>query len=126
MAPDSLTILGLAFQAGDGQPTSLVREVGWRPYDPLGGGEFLGTPDNLDAGINQRRLPGVARLDIGVSRRWWLPAELGRGQLTTSIAVENVLNRRNPLALTASGAAGVPQTLFARPRTLRLELGWRF
>lgn len=126
VAPDSLTTLGLAFQAGNGQPTTLVREVGWRPYDPLGGGEFLGTPDNLDAGINPRRLPGVARLDFGMSRRWGLPAWLGRGQLTTAMAVENLLNRHNPMGLTASGATGVPQTLFARPRTLRLELGWRF
>ena len=125
-SPDSQTVVGLAFQAGNGQPTTLVRDIGWRPYDPLGGGELLGTPDNLEPAINQRRLPGVARFDFGVSRRFRLPAWLRRGQITGSLAIDNVLNRHNPLALTASAVTGAPLTLFARPRTLRLELGWRF
>ena len=125
-ALDSLTTIGLAFQAGNGQPTTLVGSVEWKPYDPLSGGELLGTPDNLDAGVNQRRLPGVARVDLGVSRRFRLSWRGGLALATASVALENLLNRRNPLALSASTATGVPLTLFARPRTLRVEVGWRF
>lgn len=125
-ALDSLTTIGLAFQAGNGQPTTLVGSVEWKPYDPIGGGELLGTPDNLDAGINQRRLPGVARLDLGVSRRFPVARRGARALATASVAVENLLNRRNPLALSVSTATGIPQTLLARPRTLRMEVGWRF
>lgn len=125
-SPDSQSVVGLALLAGNGQPTTLVRDIGWRPYDPFSGGELLGTPDNLEPGINQRRLPGMARLDFGASRRFRLPPWLSRASLTASLAIDNLLNRHNPLAVTASAATGAPLTLFARPRTLRLELGWRF
>lgn len=126
LALDRVTRLGLAFRAGSGRPTTLVREVDWRPYDPLRGGEFLGTPDNLDAGINQRRLPGSTRVDLGVSRRWRAPWGGARGQLTTSASIENLFGRPNPIALIANGALGIPRSLFAQPRTLRLELTWGF
>lgn len=125
LALNGQTRLGVAFQAGSGLATSLVGPVGWKAYDPVGGGELLGTPDNLDATVNGRSLPGGARLDFGVSRRSRLPFGGAQGQVTTSIAVENVLNRHNPIGLSAASPGGLPQALLGRPRTLRIEIDWR-
>lgn len=126
VTPNQGTVLGLAVQGGSGQLTTLVRDLSWRSWDAAGAGELLGTPDNVEVAINQRRLPAVLRIDLGASRRWTLPPWLSRGEVHAALAVENLFNRRNVMALAASAATGLPRPLLARPRTIRLELGWRF
>jgi hypothetical protein len=125
--PDDATSLGLSLTAGSGQSATPVTGLDWRPNDPLAGeGELAGTPTNLAGPINASLLPAMQRVDIGLRREWrlhgWTP---GRG-VTTAITVENLFNYPNALSLSGNDSGGDLRLVRARPRGVRLELGWGF
>jgi len=118
------TRLLLRFRGGAHDPAS-VAEAGfeWQPGGDAG--ELAGTPVNLPGAINAERLPAYARLDLGFRRDWHFPG-VGRGAvLTTGVAVANALDQANVLGLVATEQGGV-RGLRGLPRTLQLEVGWRF
>jgi len=120
--PTGATTVSLAFQAWGGQRTTLIRPLDWEPYDPLTGeGELLGTPDPIELALNGRFLPGTVRLAVAARREWRLRAS---GTLATSVAIENLLNRSNPVALSRGDEGIVP--IGSGRRALRLEIAWRF
>jgi hypothetical protein len=114
-------------QGGAQQPASVVASgFEWRPATSFGhSGELAGTPENLPGGVNGARLPAYTRLDLGVRRSWHIPGFATGTELSTALSVTNVLDRRNVLGLVASpgGGLGVIRGL---PRSLALEVGWRF
>jgi hypothetical protein len=118
------TRLLLRFRGGAHDPSS-VAEAGF-DWEPGGqSGELVGTPVNLPGAVNAQRLPAYARLDLGFRRDWHFPA-VGRGTvLTTGVALANALDQANVLGLVATEQGGT-QSLGGLPRTLELEVGWRF
>lgn len=118
------TRLQLRFRGGARQPASVVAP-GFEYQAVEESGELAGTPINLPGQINSARLPGYARLDLGLRREWALPG-LGRGTgLTTALSVTNLLDRVNVLGLIARSDGGV-QAIQGAGREVRLEVGWRF
>jgi hypothetical protein len=117
------TRLQLRFRGGAHEPASIV-EPGF-DYQPIQEGELAGTPINLPGDINSARLPGYARVDLGVRRDWHLPG-VGRGSvLTTALSLTNALDRANILGLVARPDGGL-RTIRGVPRNLQFEVGWRF
>jgi hypothetical protein len=121
------TRLLLRFRASARAPTTIVSSgFEWQPLQSLGDpGELSGTPENLPGPINGARLPGYARLDLGIRRSWRIPGLGSTALLTTGISVTNLLDRENVLALVA-GADGSVGIVRAVPRSLALEVGWQF
>jgi TonB-dependent Receptor Plug Domain len=118
------TRLLLRFRGGAHDPSS-VAEAGFDWEPGAQSGELAGTPVILPGAVNAQRLPAYARLDLGFRRDWHLPA-VGRGTvLTTGIAVANALDQGNVLGLVATEQGGI-QALQGLPRTLEVEVGWRF
>jgi hypothetical protein len=114
----------LRFRGGAHDPAS-VAEAGFEWQPGADAGELAGTPVNLPGAVNAERLPAYARLDLGFRRDWHFPG-IGRGTaLTTGIALANVLDQRNILGLVATEQGGF-RGLRGLPRTLQLEVGWRF
>jgi hypothetical protein len=118
------TRLQLRFRGGVRQPASVV-EPGFEYQAVEESGELAGTPINLPGQINPARLPGYARLDLGLRRDWPLPGFGRRAGLTTALSVTNLLDRVNVLGLIARPAGGV-QAIRGSGRELRVEVGWRF
>ena len=117
------TRVQLRFRGGAHEPASVV-EPGFE-YQPIQEGELAGTPVNLPGDINAARLPAYARLDLGLRRDWHVPA-VGRGSvLTTAVSVTNALDRTNILGLVARPDGGL-RAILGVPRSLQLEVGWRF
>ncbi len=114
-------------QGGAQQPTSVVAPgFEWTPQTSFGqSGELAGTPEILPGAVNGARLPAYTRLDLGVRRSWHVPGFATGTALTTALSVTNVLDRRNVLGLVArpGGGLGIIRGL---PRSLTLEVGWRF
>ena len=118
------TRLLLRFRGGANDPAS-VTEAGFEWQPGAESGELAGTPVNLPGPVNAERLPSYARLDLGFRREWHFPG-VGRGAaLTTGVALANALDRPNVLGLVAGEHGGV-RALRGLPRTLELEVGWRF
>jgi hypothetical protein len=121
------TRLLLRFRASARAPTTIVSSgFEWQPLQSLGDpGELSGTPENLPGPINGARLPGYARLDLGIRRSWRIPGLGSTALLTTGISVTNLQDRENVLALVgrADGSVGIVR---AAPRSLALEVGWQF
>jgi hypothetical protein len=68
----------------------------------------------------------MQRVDIGLRREWRLHGwTAGRG-VTTAITVENLFNYPNALSLSGNDSGGDLRLVRARPRGVRLELGWGF
>jgi len=110
------TRLLLRFRGGADDPAS-VAEAGFEWQPGAQSGELAGTPVNLPGAVNGQRLPTYARLDLGVRREWHF--------LTTGVSLVNALDRPNVLGLVATDQGGV-RALRGLPRTLELEVGWRF
>jgi len=106
------TRLLLRFRGGADAPAS-VAEAGfeWQA------GELAGTPVILPGSVNAERLPAYARLDLGLRREWHF--------LTAGVSLVNALDRPNVLGLVATDRGDV-RALRGLPRTLELEVGWRF
>ena len=118
------TRLLLRFRGGAPDPAS-VAEAGFEWAPGAGSGELAGTPVNLPGPVNAERLPSYTRLDLGVRREWHFRG-VGRGTvLTTGFALTNALDRPNVLGLVA-GEDGGFRAIRGLPRTLELEVGWRF
>src|SRR6476661_92036 len=117
------TRLQLRFRGGAHEPSSVV-EPGF-DYQPIQDGELAGTPINLPGDINSTQLPSYSRLDLGLRRDWRVPG-LGRGsQLTTAVALTNLLDRTNILGLVARTDGGL-RGIQGVSRRFQLEVGWRF
>jgi hypothetical protein len=117
------TRLQLRFRGGAHEPSSVV-EPGF-DYQPIQDGELAGTPINLPGDINSTQLPSYSRLDLGLRRDWRVPG-LGRGsQLTTAVALTNLLDRTNILGLVARTDGGL-RAIQGVSRRFQLEVGWRF
>ena len=110
------TRLLLRFRGGNGDPSS-VAEAGFDWQPGAQSGELAGTPINLPGAVNAERLPSYARLDVGIRREWHF--------LTTGASLVNALDQSNVLGLVATEQGGV-RALGGLPRTLELEVGWRF
>jgi hypothetical protein len=88
-------------------------------------GVLSGTPVRGGGALNADHLPAVRRLDLSLRRDWHLRVWPSGPVFRTTIAVENLLDHRNALGLIAE-PSGAKRLLRTRPRTLHLELGWRF
>jgi hypothetical protein len=118
------TRLLLRFRGGAHDPASAA-EAGFQWQPGADAGELAGTPVILPGAVNAERLPAYARLDLGFRRDWHFK-DLGRGAvLTTGVALANALDRPNVLGLVATEQGG-RRGLRGLPRTLELEVGWRF
>ena len=110
------TRLLLRLRGGAGDPAS-VAEAGFEWQPGAGSGELAGTPVILPGAVNAERLPGYTRLDLGFRREWHF--------FTTGVSLLNALDRPNVLGLVATDQGGV-RALRGLPRTVELEVGWRF
>ncbi len=117
----------LASTLASGGTTSLIGgPLEWQSPGGLGAaGEIAGSPDRILGELNGVRLPTYFRTDLGVMRQW--PVAVGRnGLLTTTIAVTNLFNRRNPLAYVAATDSQPRRALLFPTRSLTFQVGWRF
>ncbi|MEP7227051.1 MAG: TonB-dependent receptor [Gemmatimonadales bacterium] len=122
-----LASVRLASTMASGGPTSLIGgPVEWQsPGGLAGAGEIAGSPNQILGALNGVRLPTYFRTDLGVVRQW--PVSVGRnGVLTTTLAVTNLLNRRNPLGYVAPSDFQPRRALLFSARSLTMQVGWRF
>jgi hypothetical protein len=112
-----------------GQPfTPVVGRLPNPGHDPRGGGLEPGPGTVLYGGHNAARLPGYARLDVGlrttVQRRWF-----GReGTLAPYAQVLNVLGARNVMWAAPGTSAGEPMLEYGPQLPVLPTVGveWRF
>ena len=90
-----------------------------------GAGEIEGLASTLPGPLNALRLPGPLRVDVGLRRDWRIDAGGSRNLVTTTLRLNNVLGRPDPVGLVAE-PDGSFRLLSGTPRGLVLELGWRF
>ncbi|MES2305795.1 MAG: TonB-dependent receptor [Gemmatimonadota bacterium] len=122
--PDHRTAVQLAWSSGGGQPvTPMLPGLEWRPFSSATGvGEMEGVASTVAGPVNGLRLPTRLRLDAGIRHLWSFGATASRG-ITTSLRLENLLNRSDPAGVVALANGGL-QLLGGTPRGVVLELGW--
>ncbi|MEO5800414.1 MAG: TonB-dependent receptor [Gemmatimonadales bacterium] len=124
--PSARTAIQFAWFSGGGQPTTaMLPGLEWHPFSGATGvGEMEGVASNQAGAINGLRLPARLRLDAGIRHLWTRGPGSTRG-ITTSLRLENLLNRDEPAGVVAL-ANGSLQLLRGTPRGVVFELGWAY
>jgi Carboxypeptidase regulatory-like domain/TonB dependent receptor/TonB-dependent Receptor Plug Domain len=123
-----MTSVRLSGVVASGNPASLISDlIEWQlPGGWAESGEIAGSPDHILGSLNSLRLPAYVRTDLGLHRRWRVGFVGRRGELATTAVITNLLNHRNTFGVVAESVSGPRQLLIASPRSLLLQVGWRF
>lgn len=125
--PSARSTVQIHMETGAGRPTTpLSPGLEWHSWQPATGtGEMEGLATAFPGPLNTLRLPGPLRVDIGLRRDWRIGPGGNQSMVTTTLRLNNVLGRPDPVGLVAE-PDGSFRLLSGTPRGLVLELGWRF
>lgn len=119
--PTDRTAFQFRWNTGAGQlRTAAAPDVG---FAANGSGEITGITTALPGTVNAIRLAGPMRLDVAARHLWPIGGGERRSSLSTSIRLENLLNRPDPIGIMEQ-PGGSLQLLRGTPRAVVFELGW--
>jgi hypothetical protein len=115
------TAFQFRWTTGAGQlRTAAAPDVG---FAANGSGEITGITTALPGSVNAIRLAGPMRLDLAARHLWPIGGAERRSSLSTSVRLENLLNRPDPIGIMEQ-PGGSLQLLRGTPRAVVFELGW--